>query len=1091
MKPHLLLIFILSSTLTVHAQHPRWTKTSGNWSDPAGWSTGQVPPREETVEIGIGCEVIVTTEIFAGIILVNGQGKVNVATSGILHVNRSGDLGGIKLLDKSQLIVSGQLWMGDRYPLFGDAIQATFYRSFRWESPDIIVNKTGLISIGNTSGVGIFLFTGGSITNHGTIQIGNFGPIGYGDGANVTTAGIFTVGASFTNTGIVTVDDVAAVTSMPNGTPGIVQSAGFTNTGQVRIGQKARVEGPGMIVGDTTTNAGLIAIDNAQQGFGIDTLINTGQILVGQNVPVNRRGIFSDGTRAYIMNQGDILVDNIVSGDALGFTSANIINQKNIFIGKTHPVGGSGFGLSSGVLDNRDAGFVQVQNCGNHNFRLSGGANLKNTGRIEVGGDNNTANDAINLNNATFTNNAGGVVRLDKARKNGVRLVKARLDNRGTIKLMASDSIPVLLQNLASFNNMGTLDISESEGMNSAGIAVTGGSTFNNESGAITLYRPSVVSYLPAVYIRDERSTFRNRASLTIGDALSPLLYHAIQADQKATFINERQGFIKVGNTQQNGLMISNGSSFTNTGTVEMYNVGGVAVSATNQSGIDNDGIIKTGIGSIASKESIYLDGNSDFENRPHGEVYINRTDSPYSGLLVKGGTVFQNNGKVVWGNESAFLGKAALQLSGAGIFNNRNEAILEFNSAAGDAIVCDAVAGAPQNSNFTNDGVVRFGNINGRGFYNIDPSFAFRNNNLFETLPGGKMNLQALVNNAPSSKLNNADGTVTTGFAFTNSGTIINNGTWNASAAFDNNGRYQGSGLFQGVAFNNKSIVAPGNSPGCASFGNGFTTQPGSALQIEINGKDTPCTQFDQVNVTGTATISGQLNVTFGGGYTPGDYDMITILKSTTLTGTFNGSNLPAGWTIVYNKPAMGDVTVSRITALPLHLVRFGVQKEGNMAHASWTTTEEVNTSHFDLERSADGKQFEQIATITAQNAAGEHLYDFTDLHPLAGRSYYRLKMADIDDTYTHSRIVSFDGEKNGTVVAAIYPNPAKEAVNIQISESSSDQTIRLISQSGKTLLTKRFTASGTQPMDVSAIPAGIYIMKVSNGETYKLVKQ
>lgn len=1107
MRPLLLLLTILLSSITAHAQYPVWSKPSGDWSDASGWSTGQVPAVEQTVEIGIGCEVIVTTEIFAGVIYVNGDSKVNVAQSGTLHINRSGGLGAIRMLDKSKLIVSGKLYMGDRYPLYGDGIVGNFYRSFRWERPDIIVNKTGVVSIGNVTGIAIMLFTGGSITNHGTIRIGDFGPIGFDNGSNTGTAGIFTVGAPVVNTGVITIDDVLAQPSMPNGTPGMYLSAGFKNSGEVRIGQKKKIAGPAMAVSDTTLNSGLIVIDNAQKGMYVDTLLNTGQIKIGRNHALDGKGLFGEAADSYILNQGDIQIDGIVSGDALSAVGGKIINQKNIWIGKTHPIGGSGIALAPGTVDNRVGGVIQVENCANHSFRLTGNATLTNSGLMEVGGTQNAGNDGVYLNNSSFVNNAGSLVKLDNVRKNGLRLVRGRFENKGTLRVMRTDSIPVFLQSDATFNNSGVLEVVANDASFSAGIAIMGGSVFNNlPGGATTLNRVSLITNLPALYIRDLNSKFTNDAALTIGDSPSPLLYPAIQADQQATFANGRQGLIKVVSTQQNGLIISNQARFSNMGTVEFYNVGGIAFYGNNQSDISNEGIIKTGLGTVLSKESFYLEGGADFENRVHGEVYINRTGSASIGLLVKGATGFLNDGKVVWGNAMAFQGMAAMQLSGGGVFNNRPGAIMELTNCTGDGILCDAVTNAPQNSNFTNDGTVRFGTIGGRGFYNVDPSFAFRNNNVFETLPGGKMNLQALFSNAKSSsKLNNADGTVTTGLAFTNvgtvtnggtftsnvqftnSGTIVNNGTWNASGVFNNNQRYQGSGAFQGVAFNTSALLAPGNSPGCTSFANGLTALPGSNFQIEINGK-TPCSQFDQVTVTGTATITGQLSVIFGGGYVPGDMDVITILKSSALSGTFSNNNLPGGWTIIYNKPAVGDITLSRITGLPLHLVHFTVKKEGNAAHAVWATTDEENTSHFDLERSADGSHFEKIGAIAAKNEAGDHQYHFTDSNPLPSRSYYRLRMEDIDGTYTHSRIVVFDGQKAGTAITTIYPNPAKDILNLK---AANDMTFQLISQSGKILMTETVKANRLMQMNVSAIPAGAYILKTGSGESFKLIKQ
>jgi hypothetical protein len=136
----------------------------------------------------------------------------------------------------------------------------------------------------------------------------------------------------------------------------------------------------------------------------------------------------------------------------------------------------------------------------------------------------------------------------------------------------------------------------------------------------------------------------------------------------------------------------------------------------------------------------------------------------------------------------------------------------------------------------------------------------------------------------------------------------LTNNATLNVNGGGTetNNGTYKGTGAFTGALFNNSGgIVAPGGSPGCASFGAGYTNGTGTE-QIEIAGT-TPCTQYDQLQVTGTATLSGTLNVTFFGGYTPNCGESYTIMTFTSRVGTFatvNTPALPAGmsWNITYN---------------------------------------------------------------------------------------------------------------------------------------------------------------------------------------------
>ncbi|MFZ1451875.1 MAG: PKD-like domain-containing protein, partial [Ferruginibacter sp.] len=159
---------------------------------------------------------------------------------------------------------------------------------------------------------------------------------------------------------------------------------------------------------------------------------------------------------------------------------------------------------------------------------------------------------------------------------------------------------------------------------------------------------------------------------------------------------------------------------------------------------------------------------------------------------------------------------------------------------------------------------------------------------------------------------------TLQAGAILTNNATLNING----GSPIVNNGTYKGTGAYTGALFNNSGgIVSPGLSPGCTVFGAGYTNGSGTEL-IEIAGI-TPCTQHDQLQVTGTATLSGTLNVVLFGGYTPSCSESYKIMTSTALSGTFTTINypaLPAGliWGIQYNLPNPGDVTVT-VTGIPV----------------------------------------------------------------------------------------------------------------------------------------------------------------------------
>lgn len=162
------------------------------------------------------------------------------------------------------------------------------------------------------------------------------------------------------------------------------------------------------------------------------------------------------------------------------------------------------------------------------------------------------------------------------------------------------------------------------------------------------------------------------------------------------------------------------------------------------------------------------------------------------------------------------------------------------------------------------------------------------------------------------------------------NSGTInLNNGTieqdiFNAGAnvGLTNSNIFKGEGAITFARgnhqkFNSSGNFTPGASPGCITATNGVSGIAGMVTSgiftLEVNGT-TPCTDFDRYTATGTGstvTISGTLNASVGGSYTPTHGDVITFIDANSISGTFDTENVPANWTVQYNHPNTGEVSL------------------------------------------------------------------------------------------------------------------------------------------------------------------------------------
>ncbi len=183
--------------------------------------------------------------------------------------------------------------------------------------------------------------------------------------------------------------------------------------------------------------------------------------------------------------------------------------------------------------------------------------------------------------------------------------------------------------------------------------------------------------------------------------------------------------------------------------------------------------------------------------------------------------------------------------------------------------------------------------------------------------------------------------------------------------------------------------------------------------------------------------------------------------------------------------------VTVSGL--VPLTLLGFDGYKMEKIVQLKWKTTNEINTAHFDIERSSNGVIFEQIGKVNSNNSSGTNNYSHQDLLPLKGINFYRLKQVDIDGSFTYSNIIKVMFESFGDAVN-IYPNPAKN--NIQFDYVSKQKTIlvNLFDVQGR--LIKTTTLANVQPLklNIENIANGKYIIQLSDGEkiaTGSFIKQ
>jgi Secretion system C-terminal sorting domain len=186
------------------------------------------------------------------------------------------------------------------------------------------------------------------------------------------------------------------------------------------------------------------------------------------------------------------------------------------------------------------------------------------------------------------------------------------------------------------------------------------------------------------------------------------------------------------------------------------------------------------------------------------------------------------------------------------------------------------------------------------------------------------------------------------------------------------------------------------------------------------------------------------------------------------------------------------------QLQALPLELLSFDAKATDKTINVAWSTANEIDFSHFDLERSLDGRNFLKIAKVTGKGEQALNEYEFTDEKVQPSLTYYyRLKMNDNDGRIEYSQVVQASIEGDAPVVVSVSPNPTSRLINVQFATSNAaDYVVKLFDENGRLLSVSDVSAPKgvqTATIDMSLYEAGIYHLTVQ-GEHYftskKIVK-
>jgi hypothetical protein len=249
------------------------------------------------------------------------------------------------------------------------------------------------------------------------------------------------------------------------------------------------------------------------------------------------------------------------------------------------------------------------------------------------------------------------------------------------------------------------------------------------------------------------------------------------------------------------------------------------------------------------------------------------------------------------------------------------------------------------------------------------------------------------------------------------------------------------------------------------AGGGGAGSTAIGGNASTGTGGTGTSLNGGNGANGVGNST-AGAAGLNYGGGGSGGKANSITAVAGgtgaagfVTITYTNVNNAIFAGGSsdgFAFSSVGASGSEVS----LPIELLSFNANLDGNVVDVIWLTASETNNDYFMIQRSRNGTTFEDVARVEgAGNSTAVKKYVEVDDKPYDNISYYRLKQLDFDGKYSFSNIVSVNSVIRQSPEFIVYPNPSDGTdLTIDIRKYNANEEVRIVilNMEGKSVYSK-----------------------------------
>ena len=177
----------------------------------------------------------------------------------------------------------------------------------------------------------------------------------------------------------------------------------------------------------------------------------------------------------------------------------------------------------------------------------------------------------------------------------------------------------------------------------------------------------------------------------------------------------------------------------------------------------------------------------------------------------------------------------------------------------------------------------------------------------------------------------------------------------------------------------------------------------------------------------------------------------------------------------------------------LPIKLLNFQAALSKDQAQLNWIVDDNQTGDYFEVERSADGKNFSTVAIVSTTATQGNEAYQYKESAQTT--AYYRLRIVNKDRSTSYSKILLIKSQTESATTMSLLQNPVQETLTFSFtSATNANNEVAVYNLVGAKVYAEKILAQkGKNSVSVklnSYLSAGTYILEVRNANQRSIAK-